>query len=221
MSKSVLQFVVGLALGIALVMLVEMMGDSAETEGQIADPSVGQSLVSIEKSLSSIDESLQVVCRELADFNYSSGVTYIQPTDEAEGEDGDDATSTRKTVVPIPTETRVRHVNNKIATNWVEVIDKKLAKELVEFGLTPYDKGVGILLRRAVGELREVNNQTSKRLEEHEERWPGTTAFKSRDDPAYIRKAAERQEITQKQNDERKVVLESFRESLEQLVNGH
>ncbi len=220
MSKSVLQFVVGLVIGIALVMLVETMGDTAESQSQMVDPSVGASLATIEKSLSSIDDSLQIVCRELANLNYSAGATYVAPSGEVgPGEEGGEPTAKRE-VVPIPTETRVRHVNNRLATNWVEAINASLAQALVEYGLTPYDSGVGVHLRKAAAELKNAQNRNMTRYKEFEKRWSGKNTYASGDDSASLQKNAEREEIKQMYADEKSEAIDAFRKALETLVSG-
>lgn len=221
MNKPVWTLAVGVVLGFLLFLLYDVMkddgGDSklfdlkADTlsvnKGNADVEALNERLSALEDSVSFTNQALERIDARLSQL--------ILASTESEGDDSA-AQASGENRVPIPAKPVKQDEQDEGKKNWMDFVDVSLTRALVEYGMTPYDRDVPPILRKAVDELNKVSREYSKKRAEFSERWKGVE-YKNSTDPALEQQRAEDYALRKWRNDERAPVLNSFRASLEEL----
>ncbi len=221
MNKAVWTVGFGVVLGFLLFLLYDVMRDDdgggklfdlkADTlsvnKGNADVEAINERLSSLEDSLSFMSQTLEKMNGKLSQLSVASA-NLDSSSSPAPADKGNR--------VPIPAGTVKRDEPVEGKKNWMDFVDGSIAKALVEYGLTPYDRDVPPLVRRASDCLREIESECGKMRHAFNEKWAGVE-FAGEDDPAKSQFRAEWNAPSEWRRKERALILESFRASLAEL----
>ena len=208
--------------GVALVGLGVLLGVVAlyvpslisETDPEVAvRPGDTEVSSELNRRMVLLEESIRELNQSIALLVESPALAYrVEPTDaSAQGAElapADGAPTTDR--IPI------RALPDPEKLDWAEHIHPSLARVLVEYGLTPYGRGVDRILPEAARQMREATSEWLRLLTElNERRYPNL----ERNHPLnleYYQHA--RSEIDGSLNAGKKEVVASFREQVQKLA---
>ncbi len=202
--------VLGVALGVAGLSfarsLLETESAAAVQPGDNAVSSeLNQRLVLLEKAIHDLDQSIAT----LAEF--------ATPMTRAEQLDDYPRTAVVTPADGAPTTDRIpiRALPNPEKLDWAEHINSSLARVLVEYGLTPYDRGVDRILPEAARKIREeISEQERLDKELNEVRYPNLGPG----DPRNLEYDQARWETWKSHQARTDKIVASFREQVRKLA---
>lgn len=213
MNKNIIFLVIGMFIGIiSSFLFINILNSNGDKVSKIDIGILEQDINSIEDELNGIKKNNTTILHNVEIIKESIDLIYYNKEEKTtNNEIANDKYYTKKEKI-LNKEGNNLLNNNE---NWTSVINKKLAKVLIEEGLTPYDIGVSPYLKDASRKIEELERQLNKTTKEIRVRYPNIK--KSRDNVITSAYNEEMNIAYNKYNEEIKRIANEFRSSLMNL----
>lgn len=203
MSKYSLCFTIGVFLGVLSCFLFQLV-----VFPETFEPSRSSYPT---QSSGDMEKGIQLLCQEirrLGDSIRMSRQPYQPPQNIRSKEE---PTTQEREKITAQNNTPLFHSSSRvIAMDWAGYLDKELSIAMIEVGKTPYDPGMGVLVRSYSDKIRDLNKRKDKAVE----LWLNRYKDAKLDSNGKKQKSVEYKAISDQFADEKKKLIEAFREIL-------